>query len=52
VIAQKKRNREVATRGILAEVPDAENRVTKVRGGGGGATGGWDGGNDPLGLRK
>lgn len=34
VIAQKKRNREVATRGILAEVPDAENRVKNVRGGG------------------
>lgn len=34
VIAQKKSNREVATRGILAEVPDAENRVKKVRGGG------------------
>jgi hypothetical protein len=32
VIAQKKRNREVATRGILAEVPDSENRVSKVRG--------------------
>lgn len=31
VIAQKKRNREVATRGILAEVPDSENRVAKVR---------------------
>jgi hypothetical protein len=33
VIAQKKRNREVATRGILAEVPDSENRVSKVRNG-------------------
>lgn len=33
VIAQKKRNREVATRGILAEVPDAEKRVKSVRGG-------------------
>jgi hypothetical protein len=33
VIAQKKRNREVATRGILAEVPDSDNRVSKVRGG-------------------
>ncbi len=32
VIAQKRRNREVATRGILAEVPDSENRVSKVRG--------------------
>jgi hypothetical protein len=31
VIAQKKRNREVATRGILSEVPDSENRVAKVR---------------------
>jgi len=31
VIAQKKRNREVATRGILAEVPDSANRVSKVR---------------------
>lgn len=34
VIAQKKSNREVATRGILAEVPDAANRVKAVRGGG------------------
>lgn len=33
VIAQKKRNREVATRGILAEVPDSANRVKAVRGG-------------------
>lgn len=32
VIAQKKRNREVATRGILAEVPDSEARVAQVRG--------------------
>jgi hypothetical protein len=32
VIAQKRRNREVATRGILAEVPDSDNRVAKVRG--------------------
>jgi len=31
VKAQKKRNREVATRGILSEVPDSENRVAKVR---------------------
>lgn len=29
---QKKRNRELATRGILAEVPDAEKRVSQVRG--------------------
>lgn len=32
VIAQKKQNREVAMRGILAEVPDAETRVAQVRG--------------------
>lgn len=32
VIAQKKANRELATRGILAEVPDSENRVAQVRG--------------------
>jgi len=50
-IAQKKRAREVANRGILAEVPDSENRVKTVRGGGG-ASGEWNGGNDPLGLRK
>lgn len=31
-IGQKRRAREVATRGILAEVPDAENRVKNVRG--------------------
>lgn len=31
VIAQKRKNREVATRGILAEVPDGEARVSKVR---------------------
>jgi len=31
--AQKKANRELATRGILAEVPDAETRVAQVRGG-------------------
>jgi hypothetical protein len=30
--AQKKANRELATRGILAEVPDADNRVAKIRG--------------------
>jgi len=29
---QKKANRELATRGILAEVPDSENRVSQVRG--------------------
>lgn len=34
-IGQKRRAREVATRGILAEVPDAENRVKSVRGSGG-----------------
>lgn len=33
VIAQKKRNREVAMRGILEEVPDGDARVNKVRGG-------------------
>lgn len=32
VKAQKKRNREVAMRGILEEVPDGESRVSKVRG--------------------
>lgn len=32
VKAQKKRNREVAMRGILEEVPDGESRVAKVRG--------------------
>jgi hypothetical protein len=32
--AQKKANRELATRGILAEVPDSETRVAQVRGGG------------------
>lgn len=30
--AQKKANRELATRGILAEVPDSDNRVAKIRG--------------------
>jgi hypothetical protein len=30
--AQKKANRELATRGILAEVPDADTRVSQVRG--------------------
>ncbi len=34
VIAQKRDNRELATRGILAEVPDADARVARVRGGG------------------
>lgn len=34
VIAQKKRNREVAMRGILAEVPDGDSRVAQVRSGG------------------
>jgi hypothetical protein len=32
VISQKKRNREVAMRGILAEVPDGDTRVAQVRG--------------------
>lgn len=31
VIAQKKRNREVAMRGVLAEVPDSEGRVSQIR---------------------
>lgn len=31
-IAQKRNNRLIATRGILAEVPDAEARVAQVRG--------------------
>lgn len=30
VIAQKKQNRELATRGILAEVPESERRLTQV----------------------
>jgi len=34
VRAQKKQNRELSTRGILAEVPDAESRVAQVRGAG------------------
>lgn len=46
VIAQKKKNREVATRGILAEVPGGDARVAEVRGGGAApapapAAGGW-----------
>ncbi|MCY1237536.1 hypothetical protein D9M72_502380 [compost metagenome] len=32
VIAQKKLNRELATRGILAEVPDSDRRLLQVRG--------------------
>jgi hypothetical protein len=32
VIAQKKANRELATRGILEEVPDSASRVQRVRG--------------------
>lgn len=32
VIAQKKRNREIATRGIAADVPDADKRISSVRG--------------------
>lgn len=32
VIAQKRQNRELATRGILAEVPGADERVAQVRG--------------------
>lgn len=32
VIAQKRANRDIATRGILAEVPDADQRVAQVRG--------------------
>jgi hypothetical protein len=32
ILAQKKANRDLAMRGILAEVPDSENRVAKVRG--------------------
>jgi hypothetical protein len=31
-IKQKKANRDLATRGILAEVPDSENRVAQIRG--------------------
>jgi len=31
-IAQKRRARDIATRGILAEVPDSENRVRGIRG--------------------
>lgn len=33
VIAQKKRNREIAIRGILSEVPEADRRVQEIRGG-------------------
>jgi len=33
VIAQKRAGRETAMRGIIAEVPDAENRIKQVRGG-------------------
>lgn len=32
IVAQKKANRELAMRGILAEVPDSDNRVKQVRG--------------------
>lgn len=32
VIEQKRRNRELATRGVLAEVPDQQNRVQQVLG--------------------
>lgn len=32
VIAQKKRNREIATRGIAADVPESEKRISEVRG--------------------
>jgi len=32
VIAQKKQNRALATRGIVAEVPDADRRLLEVRG--------------------
>ncbi|MFT4242560.1 MAG: hypothetical protein QM569_09765 [Acidovorax sp.] len=32
VIEQKRRNRELSTRGMLAEVPDAQNRVQQVAG--------------------
>jgi hypothetical protein len=51
VLQQKRRNRQMAIRGLEAEVPGG------LRTGGpassGGASGGWDGGgNDPLGLRK
>lgn len=46
VIKQKRDARALATRGILAEVPDGEARVAKVRGGGAApapapAAGGW-----------
>ena len=34
VIEQKRRNRELATRGVLAEVPDQQSRVQQVTGGG------------------
>ena len=32
VIAQKRKNREIATAGVLAEVPDSEKRVSQVLG--------------------
>ena len=34
VIEQKRKNRELATRGMLAEVPDGQNRAQQVIGGG------------------
>jgi len=41
VIAQKRKNREIATRGIAADVPDSENRISQVRGSPAAASGGW-----------
>lgn len=41
VIAQKRKNREIATRGIAADVPDSENRISQVRGSPPAASGGW-----------
>lgn len=37
VIAQKKRNREIATRGIAADVPESDKRIGEVRGNAGGS---------------
>lgn len=50
VIEQKRKNRQLAMDGILAEVP-ANKRDSLVKPGGG-ASGGWDNNSDPLGLRR
>lgn len=56
VIAQKRRNRQIAMEGLMAEVPEGRRGVPSLTSPAnrqpstGGATGGW-GGDDPLGLR-